>query len=133
MPLLYGLGTIFDPILKLDSLESSLENLGEFLGINCSDQFPTIKAQIFLIYSKYENRFRSTNLGVQEPQQQDKNLHSFLNVFRLNKEKKTTQTEAENGSSSTGGNRGGGFNKLMAYLSESLIVDGTRELFDLIQ
>jgi len=100
--LLYGLGTIFDSRLKLEGLESGLENLGEFLGINCSGQFLTIKAKIFLIYSKYEIRFR-VPLRVQEPQQQDENPHSFLNVFGLKKKKKTTQTEAESGSSSTGG------------------------------
>ena len=53
-------------LLKLDGLESGLENLDEFLGINCSDQFPTIKAKIFSIYSKYENRFRNTKSRVQE-------------------------------------------------------------------
>ncbi|EXC04145.1 hypothetical protein L484_006623 [Morus notabilis] len=129
---LYGFGTIFNPRLKSDALESGLENLGEFLGINCSDQFPTIKTKIFSIYSKYENRFRNTNSRVQEPQQQDENPHSFLIVFGLKKKKKITQTEAGSGSSSTGGG-GGSFNELMAYLSESLVVDGTGESFDLVQ
>ena len=115
MPLLYGLGTIFDPRLKLDGLESGLENLGEFLGITCTDQFSIIKGKIYEIYSKYEIRFRSTNSRVQEPQQQDENPHSFLNVFGLKKNKKTTQTEAGNESSSTSssGSGGGNINELM--------------------
>ena len=85
MPLLYGLGTIFYPRLKLEGLESGLENLGEFLGINCSDQYPIIKEKIYSIYSKYEIRFKVPP-RVQEPQQQDKNPHSFLNVFGLKEE-----------------------------------------------
>ncbi|EXC25815.1 putative disease resistance protein [Morus notabilis] len=51
----------------------------------------------------------------------------------MKKKKKMTQIEVETGSSSTGGSCGGGFNELMAYLSESLVVDGTRESFDLVQ
>ena len=70
LPLLYDLGTIFDPRLKLEGLESGLENLGEFLGINCLDQYPIIKEKIYSIYSKYEIRFR-VSPRVQEPQQQD--------------------------------------------------------------
>ena len=66
LPLLYGLGTIFNPRLKLEGLESGLENLGEFLGINCSDQYPIIKEKIYSIYSKYEIRFRVPH-RVQEP------------------------------------------------------------------
>ncbi|EXB68727.1 DNA repair protein rhp54 [Morus notabilis] len=68
------------------------------------------------------SRFRNTNSREQEPQQQDENPHSCLNVFGL-KKKKTTQTEAGSGSSSTDGSSGSGFNELMAYLSESLVVD----------
>ena len=133
--MLYGLGTIFDPRLKLDGLESGLENLGEFLGITCTDQFAIIKAKIYEIYTKYEIRFRSTNSRVQEPQQQDENPHSFLNVFGLKKKKKTTQTEAVSGSgsSSTSGSGGSSFNELMAYLSEGLVVGSAAESFDLVQ
>ena len=135
MLLLYGLGTILDLRLKLDGLESGLENLGEFLGITCTDQFAIIKAKIYEIYTKYEIRFRSTNSRVQEPQQQDENPHSFLNVFGLKKKKKTTQTEAVSGSgsSSTSGSGGSSFNELMAYLSEGLVVGNAAESFDLVQ
>ena len=66
--MLYGFGTIFDPRLKLEGLENGLENLGEFLGINCSDQYPIIKEKIYLIYSKYDIMFRVPP-RVQEPQQ----------------------------------------------------------------
>ena len=133
--MLYGLGTIFDPRLKLDGLESGLQNLGEFLGITCTDEFSIIKVKIYEIYSKYEIRFRSTNSRVQEPQQQDENPHSFLNVFGLKKKKKTTQTEAVSGigSSSTSGSGSSSFNELMAYLSEGLVVGSAAESFDLVQ
>lgn len=56
-----------------------------------------------------------------------------MNVFGLKKKKTTTQTEAESGSSLRGGGSGGGFNELMAYLNESLVVDDSGELFDLVQ
>jgi len=87
LPMLYGFGVIFDPRLKLEGLESGLDNLGEFLAIDTTDQYPIIKEKIYSLYISYESRFRKTPC-VEEPQQQDDNPHSFLNVFRLSKKKK---------------------------------------------
>ncbi|EXB39444.1 Putative AC transposase [Morus notabilis] len=47
--------------------------------------------------------------------------------------KPLTVDEAGSGSSSIGGGCGGSFNELMTYLSESLVVGGNRNLFDLVQ
>ena len=58
--MLYAFNVIFDPRLKLDGLESGLENLGNFLDIDSSDQFPIIKEKILSLYSSYESRFRNS-------------------------------------------------------------------------
>ncbi|EXC16764.1 Putative AC transposase [Morus notabilis] len=134
LPMLYGFGVIFYPRLKLEGLESGLDNIGEFLAINTTDQFPIIKEKIFSLYISYESRFRNTS-RVKRPQQRDDNPHSFLNVFGLSKKKKKTTTQGEesgNGSSSRGGGNNGGFNELMVYLSEGLVVNSS-EMFDLVQ
>lgn len=101
LPMLYGFGSIFDPWLKLEGLESGLEKLCVLLQIDCYDQYPLIKDKIFSLYSFYENRFRNTACGGEESQQRDENLHSFINVFEL--KKKNTQREVGGGSSSRGG------------------------------
>ncbi|EXC08471.1 hypothetical protein L484_009614 [Morus notabilis] len=81
--------------------------------------------------------FRNTP-RVEQPQQRDNNPHSFLNVFGLSKKKKKTTTttqgqeESGSGSSSRGGGNNDGFNELMAYLSEGLVVDNS-EMFNLVQ
>jgi len=136
LPMLYGFGVIFDPRLKLEGLESGLDNLGEFLAIDTTDQYPIIKEKIYSLYISYESRFRNTP-RVEQPQQRNDNPHSFLNVFGLSKKKKktttTTQGQEESGSGSGSSSRGGGgFNELMAYLSEGLVVDSS-EVFDLVE
>lgn len=67
LPMLYGFDIIFDPRLKLDGLESGLDNLGGFLHIDTTDQFPIIKEKILSLHSSYESWFRNTH-RVEQPQ-----------------------------------------------------------------
>ncbi|EXC16342.1 Putative AC transposase [Morus notabilis] len=131
--IIFGPQTI-SPVPK--SLPSDGKKLQLLLNVGGPDRVSRVQmAETVADLGGYNKSLIKSVSASLEPQQQNENPHSFLNVFGLKKKKKTTQTEAASKSSSTSDSGSGGdsFNEFMAYLSEGLVVDGTAESFDLVQ
>ncbi|KAK0602942.1 hypothetical protein LWI29_038425 [Acer saccharum] len=57
IPFLYALGAIIDPRVKLSSLETLLEYLGDILSVDYSAQVTDIRTKLFEVFSTYEHRY----------------------------------------------------------------------------
>ena len=97
VPLLYALGVIIDPRVKLSGLETLLEYLGNILSIDYSTQITDIRTKLFEVFSIYECRYGGVD---SQPSAEPNTLPNQTSWNILKRQKKV-------GSSSSSSSRAG--------------------------
>ena len=100
IPLLYALGVIIDPRVKLSGLETLLEYLGNILSIDYSTQITDIRTKLFEVFSSYEHRYGDV---AQQPLEVPDTRLNQTSWNLLKRRKKVGASSSSSGASATSG------------------------------